>query len=77
MHFSQSSCALPSMIKELKIAEALGANISFKEAFMENENALLIIRLFTDIDDLQEILRMCGTRGFLRLTANPQTYQKK
>ena len=38
MHFSQSSCALPSMIKELKITKALGANIdSFKETFMETK----------------------------------------
>ena len=36
MHFSQSSCALPSMSKELKItrAKALGVNISFKEALL-------------------------------------------
>ena len=70
------------MSKELKITKALLDQGSWCQHLVQgglhgDQNALLRIRLFTDIDDLQKILRMCGTRGFPRLTANPQTYQKK
>ena len=48
------------MIKGLKITKALGANILNKEAFHGDQNALLKTRLFTDIDDLQEIQQRIG-----------------
>ena len=56
MHFSQSSCALPSMSKELKITEALWDQGSWcqhlvQRSFVGDRNALLAIKLRTAIDE--------------------------
>ena len=56
MHFSQSSCALPSMSKELKITKALLDQGSWcqhlvQRSFIGDRNALLAIKLCTAIDE--------------------------
>ena len=56
MHFSQSSCALPSMSKSLKITKALLDQGSWcqhlvQRSFTDDRNALLAIKLCTAIDE--------------------------
>ena len=56
MHFSQSSCALPSMSKELRITKALmdqGSRCQHlvQRSFIGDRNALLAIKLCTAIDE--------------------------